>query len=79
MAKALSLETPLPELYFENDILKDLRDRGRVSEGCEECRFERQCRGGLRCLSYAVHGTPFRADPGCWLARPPASEIALKL
>lgn len=25
----------------------------------------------LRCLAFAVHGDPFRADPGCWLATPP--------
>ena len=58
----------LSKLYFESGILLELRDRGRVSEGCESCKFERHCRGGLRCLSYAVNGTPFRADPGCWLA-----------
>jgi radical SAM protein with 4Fe4S-binding SPASM domain len=69
-------ETPLSKLYFESEILKTLRDRTRVSEGCEACRFERQCRGGLRCLSYALHGTPFRADPGCWLAKQPAAAVA---
>ena len=58
----------LSKLYFESEILLGLRDRTRVSEGCEACKFERHCRGGLRCLSYAVNGTPFRADPGCWLA-----------
>lgn len=63
----------LSRLYFESEILLGLRDRTRVSEGCEACQFERHCRGGLRCLSYAVNGTPFRADPGCWLATRTAS------
>jgi radical SAM protein with 4Fe4S-binding SPASM domain len=68
------LKKPLSELYFDSEVLRELRDPIRVSEGCEACKFERQCRGGLRCLAYALHGTPFRADPGCWLAKHPTGE-----
>jgi radical SAM protein with 4Fe4S-binding SPASM domain len=59
------MESSLAELYYTSELFQGLR-RHRVSEGCEECRFVKQCRGGLRCLSYAVTGDSFAADPGCW-------------
>lgn len=60
-------QTPLREIYYANPVLRQLRDRDRVSDGCEGCSHTRRCRGGLKCLSYAVTGSPFRRDPGCWL------------
>ncbi len=64
------LETPLSELYYDSDLFRKLRSRDRVSEGCGECCRRRECRGGLKCLSYAVTGDPLTADPGCWHATP---------
>jgi radical SAM protein with 4Fe4S-binding SPASM domain len=61
-------ETPLAELYYQNDLLSALRDRSRTSEGCQGCCFTGLCRGGLKCLAYATTGNPFQADPSCWLA-----------
>jgi len=61
-------ETPLVELYQRSGLFQALRNRGRISEGCGSCFFSGLCRGGLRCLSYAVTGDPFTADPGCRLA-----------
>ncbi|MCP4696074.1 MAG: radical SAM protein [Gammaproteobacteria bacterium] len=61
------METPLVELYEQNELLRSLRDCKRVSEGCQGCCYAEACRGGLKCLSYAVTGDPFKADPGCWL------------
>ncbi len=63
------LQTPLVELYYDSDLLRALRDRGRRSHGCEGCSYSAVCRGGLKCLSYAVANDPFQADPGCWLAK----------
>lgn len=63
------LETPLEELYYKSDFLRGLRDRRRCSDGCEECSYAPLCGGGLKCLSYAVRNDPFKADPGCWLAK----------
>ncbi len=60
--------TTLREVYEGSALLRELRDRNRVSEGCEHCAYVRLCRGGLRCLAYAVTGSPFQADPGCWIA-----------
>ncbi len=62
------METPLVELYNDSRLFRDLRDKDRISEGCERCSFFGQCRGGLKCLSYALTGDPFKADPGCWRA-----------
>ena len=53
------------ESYYGDELFRSLRNH-RVSKGCEDCSFARKCRGGLRCLSYALTGDPFTADPGCW-------------
>jgi len=68
-------EESLTEIYYGAELLRELRDRSRVADGCEDCRYAQRCGGGLRCLSYAVFGDPFRADPGCWHARS-RSELA---
>ncbi|MHC4628472.1 MAG: SPASM domain-containing protein, partial [Planctomycetota bacterium] len=60
------IETPLADLYYQSDLLRALRDRSRVSDGCQGCFYSKLCRGGLKCLSYATTGDPFKADPGCW-------------
>jgi radical SAM protein with 4Fe4S-binding SPASM domain len=69
--------TSLREVYERSPVMLGLRDRDRVSAGCESCAFERLCRGGLRCLAAAMTGDPFRADPGCWLAS--GSQVAPEL
>jgi len=58
----------LEKIYSTNELFRNLRDRTRVAKGCEGCFYSRTCNGGSRCLASAVHGDPFRADPGCWLA-----------
>ena len=62
------MDTPLVDLYHGSDLFRALRDRDRVSVGCQDCFYARVCRGGLKCLSYAMTGDPFNADPGCWHA-----------
>lgn len=61
--------TPLTELYRGSPLFKALRDKDTISAGCEDCFYNKLCRGGLKCLSHAVYGDPFRADPGCRLAQ----------
>lgn len=58
----------LEHIYETSQLLRDLRNRERLSEGCERCFYARTCGGGARCIACAVHGDPFHADPGCWLA-----------
>ncbi len=61
------LETSLAKIYHESEMLNALRDPDRIGDRCRRCFFARECRGGLRCLSYAINGGPFEGDPGCWL------------
>jgi MoaA/NifB/PqqE/SkfB family radical SAM enzyme len=61
------LDTPLVKLYYGSDFFCALRDEKRISDGCQRCFHAKQCRGGLKCLSYATNGNPFNADPGCWI------------
>jgi radical SAM protein with 4Fe4S-binding SPASM domain len=68
-------QTPLSTLY-NSALFRQLRDPALVASGCEKCTYERLCRGGLRCLSYAVEGSLSVADPGCWLALPATPPAA---
>lgn len=61
------LDRSLQELYFDSAVLRSLREH-EPPDACARCFYSEVCRGGLRCLAHAVHGTPFLADPGCWLA-----------
>ncbi len=63
------LETSLLELYDNSPLLRQLRDPEQISEDCQDCFYAKLCRGGLKCLSYAVAGDPFKAEPGCWLQK----------
>jgi len=60
------METALAELYYQSKLFRSLRERNCISDGCQGCSYSRLCRGGLKCLSYAMTGDPFKADPGCW-------------
>jgi len=73
------VETDLAELYYSSDLFCRLRDRGRIGSGCQDCFYAKLCRGGLKCLSYAVTGDPFRSDPGCWraLAKSTAAKVSV--
>ncbi len=62
------MEKPLMELYYTSDLLRSLRDRSHLNDTCRDCLYSEMCRGGLKCLSYAISGDPFSADPGCWYA-----------
>ena len=61
------LETPLEALY-QCDLFSALRNRTKVCKGCKSCLYAHLCGGGLHCLAYAVTGSIFHADPGCWQA-----------
>jgi radical SAM protein with 4Fe4S-binding SPASM domain len=62
------MEASLVDLYYNSELLRKLRDAECIGGGCQGCFYMYLCRGGLRCLSYALTGDPFSADPGCWLA-----------
>ena len=52
------------ELYMNNEILKDLRKK-TIPEDCVKCEHASRCRGGLKCLTYAVTGSYKLKDVGC--------------
>lgn len=60
----------LSSIYFGSAVLSELRSDERLDPRCQACAFGTVCHGGLRCLSFALTGDPFVADPGCWLAHP---------
>ncbi len=60
------MESTLSELYYESELFQELRNIDRIDAKCRECFYSKLCRGGLKCLSYALTGDPFKADPGCW-------------
>lgn len=63
------LQTPLAQLY-DGELFQSLRTPREPAPGCASCLYKNICGGGLKCLSYAITGSPHTADPGCWLANP---------
>ena len=62
------LEANLFDIYRGSSLMRELRDRDRIPNGCRNCKHENTCRGGAKCVAYGVKGDLFKSDPGCWLA-----------
>lgn len=58
-------EKPLAALYYDSPIMRSLRNKDKVSSGCESCSHNPECRGGLKCLSYSINKNAHVKDPGC--------------
>lgn len=58
------LREKMINIYENSDILKRLRNED-IPEDCKECDNSETCRGGLKCLSYAVYGDWNVKDDGC--------------
>lgn len=61
------IDQNIEELYRNSSLFLRLRSDEFVPGECSDCGYCRECGGGLKCLSYAYYGTPFRADPQCFL------------
>ena len=61
-------ETTLSEVYLKNPTFLDLRKHD-VEGKCKSCRHVKFCKGGSRCMAYAVHGNYASTDPGCYVER----------
>lgn len=59
-------ETPLEDIY-QGGCFQELRQKS--CSLCQPCLYREICDGGLRCLAYALKGSPFEPDPGCWIAQ----------
>ncbi len=59
------LKDNMYHLYKTNKVLKDLQ-KSEVPQICtKKCDESQNCRGGLKCLSYALTGSYKNQDPGC--------------
>lgn len=63
------LKQGLWELYNSSPVLESLRDSRNLNEGCKRCFYSKLCKGGLKCLAYALTGDPWSGDPGCWMRK----------
>lgn len=59
-------QSSLAEIYA-GAPLAELRHPPQQNEDCAHCLYHSLCRGGLRCLAYAMTGDTSRRDPGCWV------------
>lgn len=58
------LKDEMYKLYKNNEILKELRSNNIPSE-CKNCEHEKLCKGGLKCLTYALYNDLDHKDVGC--------------
>ncbi|GIX07753.1 MAG: radical SAM protein [Candidatus Poribacteria bacterium] len=63
-------EQPLPEIYRNAPVLRELRDPSRLKGKCGVCEFREIC-GGNRGRAYALTGDYLESDPSC-VYLPPA-------
>jgi radical SAM protein len=56
--------TPLPQLYRDASLFRELRDPGRLKGKCGRCEYKMVC-GGSRSRAYAVTGDYLEAEPYC--------------
>lgn len=61
------MQSSLRDLYYNGEIIISLRQNVKLNPECAKCLYARTCKGGLRCLSYALLKDPFAKDPGCWM------------
>jgi radical SAM protein with 4Fe4S-binding SPASM domain len=59
------LKSSIIEIYESSDIIKEL-DKQEIPEECEGCDKAELCRGGEKCLSYAVTGKHNIKDINCF-------------
>lgn len=57
----------LSDIYHYSSQLRQLREF-TAPLTCSSCLYRTNCRGGLRCLSYALYNDAYRADPACSLS-----------
>lgn len=60
------LKDNMYDLYTNNDILKDLQ-KDNIPDDCKDCEHASLCKGGLKCLTYAILKDYTKKDVGCSL------------
>ena len=59
------LNSSILELYNSSEIIKDL-NKNEIPNECNHCSKALYCRGGAKCLSYALNGNYTQKDVNCW-------------
>ncbi|MBO4877583.1 MAG: radical SAM protein [Ruminococcus sp.] len=59
------LEEDMTELYENSPLIKELREM-KIPEDCYRCPQAERCRGGAKCLSYAIKGVYDIKDINCY-------------
>lgn len=57
-------EDDFEDLWINNPILKDLRNKDILEGNCSKCDYRYYC-GGCRARAYAYTGNYLAPDPGC--------------
>lgn len=52
------------KLYKNNKLLKELR-KNTIPDDCKDCEHSELCKGGLKCLTYALYNDLNHKDIGC--------------
>lgn len=58
------LDDNMYDLYKNNKVLKSLRNN-TIPDDCADCEYSYGCRGGLKCLTYALYKDLNHKDIGC--------------
>ena len=58
------LKENLLEIYKKSNAIKQL-EREEIPKECIKCEHSEKCRGGLKCLTYAMTEKIIGKDPGC--------------
>ncbi len=59
------LKENLLEIYKKSNAIKQL-EREEIPKECIKCEHSEKCRGGLKCLTYAMTEKIIGKDPGCY-------------
>ena len=60
------LKDNMYDLYKNNEVLKNLR-KDTTPDDCKKCEYTKSCKGGLKCLTYALFNDLNHKDVGCEL------------
>lgn len=58
------LNNSLSDIYFNHKVFKELRQEN-IPEECKSCVYSSKCRGGSKCISYALYNDYSKPDPSC--------------
>ena len=58
------LQDDMYSLYKKSKVLNELRTK-KIPDECSKCEHSEMCRGGLKCLTYAIYKDLNHKDMGC--------------